>query len=768
VPIDQWWEQRDLDINDRLGLLAKVCEAVHHAHRNLVVHRDIKPKNILVTPEGEPKLLDFGIATLEEDAAGERTHTLAGNRFATPDFASPEQIRGEPVTTAGDIYSLGVLAYLLITGRYPIWRGGKTGQQTTKTAPIEPSKAVKISGELETTPPPGLITRDIDTIIRMAMRPEPERRYSSAQQMAQDIRRCLEGYPIAAVGDSFGYVTGKFLRRHRLAVSGVSAFLMVAVALVVMLVINHQRRMQAQAWADRMSAITLEIFQISDPYRDTGLVQPNISAHQLLDRARDQIAGTLDDESADKADFLAVMGRAYKGLGHYEKARLCLEESLHIQETIRGEDDPRNATVLLELSDLALIDRDLGTAKGYLERTRRLLLPGASPQTEALMLRGFGRLDHYRHQYDDADNYFKTALETVAGLGSEALLQKALLEDDLALNYYKQEKYEEALEAHRRALDLVTAGAGENHFLTARVLDNYGTTLRQTGCFTKAIEHYSRAMDIRRGLLGDEHLEVADSLNNIGIAHLRTSGRHKAEPLLRRALAIRQKYLGDHPLVAKDHNGLAMLYRQADEFEKAIAHHHKAIRIRKKLGPFNEVVAQSYNNIANVYWELGAYDLSAEYSACALMVFREKLGDHHTHVAHPLNNLSRIAHEAGEWEEAERLYQRTLAIRENTFGRHLAVADSLVNYGRFLGERIKNFPDDDRVPFWTSVGEEALNEALSIREMFYGEDHRVTLKVYEYLVQFLETTGRGQAAEQVQENHENMLALKETVTTGRD
>lgn len=346
--LDHFCVAHSLTTNERLELFRKVCSAVAHAHQHLIIHRDLKPANIRVTSGGEPKLLDFGIAKLldpDSEPTGDATITLAS--VMTPDYASPEQIRGEAMTTASDIYSLGVILYELLTGEKPFrltsLRAHEAARVIMEKEPVRPSQ---IRREL---------AGDLDNILLMALRKEPERRYFSAGQFSEDLRRHLAGLPLLAHKDTATYRAKKFVRRHR---GAVAAAALVIVALIGGLVAaTWQARIARQAQvkaemarkqADRLNAFLEDLLGSADPAKmgKDGKVVP------LLDAASERI----DREMADEPEILArahdTLRRAYQHLGLYEPAEKQARAALALMRSLRGPDDPATARAEFALGDV--------------------------------------------------------------------------------------------------------------------------------------------------------------------------------------------------------------------------------------------------------------------------------------------------------------------------------------------------------------------------------------------------------------------------------
>ncbi|HVF61389.1 MAG TPA: serine/threonine-protein kinase [Thermoanaerobaculia bacterium] len=661
LPITDYCDRGSLSIDERLRLFRTVCAAVQFAHQNLVIHRDLKPGNILVGADGTPKLLDFGIAKLlnPELMAQTVAWTSLGTHPLTLEYASPEQIRGGHVTTASDVYSLGVVLYELLTGRHPFRTDGCTPEEMARRiTEVEPERPSSAAGGHE---PPGdrtcdratvgvgegvrrggrrrlarRLAGDLDTIVLTALQKEPRLRYGTVERLSEDIRRFLEGLPVLARKPTVQYRAGKFVRRHRLGVAvAVTAFLALVLfgagmtALSLRLARERERAELAQRRAEQVTTLLTEIFEVSDPWKSSG---ETVTARAILDSGARRLVTKLTDEPLVRSDLMETIGVIYQRLGLPDRAQPLLEASLATRLQLFGE---QHSKVADALSGLASVQEDKGEFQAAIDLVHR-----------ALAIR--------RRQY------------------------------------------------------------GPQHEMVARSLHDLGLLLRRQGDLASAEDNLRAALSLRRRLPQPSQRDVAESLNGLGVV-LWESGRYgEAERVTREALAIRREVFGrNHVEVATTVNLLATIMAADGDWPQAEALMREALAMRRRLYQGNHPkIAESLNNLGALLKDRGNPDDAEALFREALTMRRELFGEEHLSVATTLENLGWIALNR-DYSAAARLQQESLAIRTKILGQnHRLVSDSLVALATVL-ERQGDF----------GGAEKTLREALRIRREVLGNQH---------------------------------------------
>ena len=540
--IDEFVAEARLDLRRLLALFLQVTDAVAHAHSQLVVHRDLKPSNILVTADGHARLLDFGIAKLlEQGEARETELTEQWGRALTPDYASPEQIAGALISTTSDVYSLGVVLYELLTGvrPYRLKRDsrGAFEEAILQTDPAKPSDVAR-ERSMKTA-----LRGDLDWIVLKAMAKERDRRYVSAADLGADLRRFLRDEPVEASPPSAAYRIGKFVRRHRVAVSAAALLILALVAGTVGTTAGMVRARRAEAsarteaaTAERYSNFLVDMFEAAAPEESKGR---EIGAREMLQRGAARTRKELANEPLLEARLLATIGWVYTRLGLYPEARPTLDEAVALA---RGQGDGGK----LDLAQ-ALVRR------GQLERY--LNEPGkAEPDDrEALAI-----------------------LERAYG-PNHVNVEPAVTELGLLLRLRDPEQ---ALRLYRRSHDLLVAAHGESDGFAAVLLQNIGTIHTRARRYQEAREAYERALPLLRRHFGERDPHVASALGNLGLVYCSLGDYARAFEMAQRGLEVDTSVSGpDHPDVGIALLNLARISDKAGDQRSALEQADRAIEI---------------------------------------------------------------------------------------------------------------------------------------------------------------------------------------------
>ncbi len=605
--IDDYCQRHELTLAQRLALFRKVCAAVHHAHRHLVVHCDLKPSNILVNEEGEPKLLDFGISKLLGSDHGPRQggEEEGSPQPITPEFASPEQLRGERPTTASDIYSLGVLLHFLLTGSLPYRLSGATRQELEasmgKRDPVRPSAMDR------------RLAGDVDAIVAKALHPEPAKRYGSVEQFSEDVERHQKYLPISARRPRPAYRAARFLRRHWLATAAAGV---TASALLVGLLVSlrlwqlAERRGEAEAKAHAQTEAALsvvgDVFRQLDPSRTR---DPDLRVKDLLDA----LAHRVRHEPAQLPSLHQALGDAYLNLGQTDLAEEFLQEALDLQRELYGDEPyPRIAETLNSLGLLYRDVDDLSKAEDYTLQSLSMRQVLAAEQASR-----------------------------------ERLLAEAESLDGLALLRRGQGDFAAAQQAFEQALALRRRYPQENRRELSISLNGLGVVLLDQGRPQDALPHLNEALDIRHKLYGDRHLLVATSLNNLGNALEQSGESASAVQRYEEAVTIfRELFPPGHPALAKTLTNLAGIVGDA-QLVRAHQLLEEAIDIHQRMGSPTDQ-AESLVQSGNIHYRQGDYHAAERQLLTALDLQIESLGADHPDVTDTLLNLGWVRLALGE------------------------------------------------------------------------------------------------------------------------
>ncbi len=601
-PILRYCAQCDLSIDARIRLFCDVCEAVQFAHGQLVIHRDIKPSNILVTANGEAKLLDFGIAKLLDDSHGGMTQTVdAQHRPLTPAYAAPEQIRGQPVSTATDIYSLGVVLFELLTGKRPFdlhdasnLDAVRNAMDSTTTTPL-PSKVVDDAR-------PAHVRRlrgDLDTIVLTAIQRDPQRRYATVDAFSKDLQRFLHGQPISARRDSLGYRVSKFVDRHRFGVA--AAVLGVAILLSALVVAVWQAREKSRqaVVSQQVTEFLVGIFRGADPSISRGA---NITAQDLLDQGTERLRSDAFVESDVRARLLNTIATTYTNLGLYDRALPIAQEALTLRRAESPRDDKDIAESLYELGHINRLKADYATAEPLLRESldlRRAVLPRDDPSV-IQGLDDLGALQSSRGEFQAASENFGAALHLAEQHFGTDATETARYIDDYAANLDDLGKRQEALALYRRGLAIREKNLGPNDADVATSLINLGTHLDDSGEYKISREMGERALKIRRQVYGPAHPLVG--IAEVALAGIYISVRlfDEAENLAQDALSIFRRGLPeDHPKISETLNMLGIIHVARRDFAGAVPlMRETAERFRRTLGVDHPDTLVAENNLA--------------------------------------------------------------------------------------------------------------------------------------------------------------------------
>ena len=614
IPLDQHLAARSLTLNEKLTLFGEVCKAVSFAHQKLIIHRDIKPENIMITGGGGLQLLDFGIAGLLDPITHEPSDTIVTReRMMTPAYASPEQILGEPMSVATDIYTLGVVLFQMILGYLP--KGPSSGlQHMQKADPLHrAAKVAQLNGKPKLARD---LQGDLEAILYKALRGHPEDRYASVEQMNADIQAYLNGHPVQARTPSLYYLATKFIKRNRFQVGLVTgAFVLVvafaAIAYGERIKVLEERNLVGQEKQVAETALAFMEGLFANARRE-GAVGNQVTVKEILDRGAERIGNEFVEQPEIEARLVRTMCQAYMRMGLFQEGLALAERTLTKQEKRNPADEAIRAGLYAWIGAFHHNQGKFDPARTAFEQGLQIFSRGVGDPRDLYFLRDnyaslLGQMGHFQEaealllanramesggganthntlgllyykwgKLEQAESMLRRSLELFA----EAGLKSGDVTSNLALVLVDLEKYEEAARHFKRILESDLCEYGDNHPSTATSLNNLGMVYSRMGRHEEAEQYLLRSLEIKYKNFGKEHQTIGDSLSILATVYMETEQYEKALEVSRSCLELDQKYLAeDHRFLAADHKKLADILFQLGELRDAEFHARKALMI---------------------------------------------------------------------------------------------------------------------------------------------------------------------------------------------
>jgi len=712
TPIDEYCDQNKLTINERLNLFIKVCETVQFAHNNLVIHRDLKPNNILIKEDGSIKLLDFGISKVLS-ADGENvdipTITQAEINLLTPEYSSPEQIKNSKISVSTDVYSLGIILYKLLSGKNGHDFKSRTFNEFERVVCeqnlLKPSVALFNQNENDdenqilnycynrkTTPNKlrKLLSGDLDNICMMALRKEPERRYPSVEMLAYDIERYINNIPILARKDSYVYSSRKFILRHRAVVTTAIALFFIVNGLILYYTIQlRAERDKANLEArksEQVASFLQELFLVSDPSESKG---ESITARELLDRGATQIKGGLDEEPEIKAQLLNTIGRVYTNLGLFKSAKDIFLKIKNHPKSVQI----NNETLIESLISLGSLYR----LNGEYELAGEIILKTLDECKEIFgdehHLVGDCYLNLGGYYYETGDykksylNYNKAEKIFRKNYGNKNEKVAAVI-NALGVLSYEDNHLNNADSLYRESIKIVIGLKGEINQSVAEYQNQLAQVLRHQGKYSEAQILYEKALSTRKKLFGNEHPDVAASLNHLSRLYYNQEMFDEAEPLAREALKIRLSvFAEDHPEVSASRSSLAGVLFYKKKFKEAENLYREAYNASfNKLGESHPYTPAIQGNLGRTLFELGNYVEAEKHLLRSFSLLKEIFNFDHKYIISRVNWISELLIETGRFNEAEKLLREQLdSLKGNPSENNWMIGEikSLLGYSLF-------------------------------------------------------------------------------------
>jgi eukaryotic-like serine/threonine-protein kinase len=627
MPLGEYAESHRLTARQRLEIMAKICDAVEHAHQRGIIHRDLKPGNILVDEAGQPKILDFGVARVTDSDVQATRQTDVGQLIGTLAYMSPEQVTADPLEldTRSDVYALGVILYEVLANRLPYELSHQLLEAVRAIREADPTRLSLISRAYR---------GDVETIVAKALEKDKGRRYCSAAALATDIRRYLVDEPIMARPASTSYQLRKFARRHRALMTAIATVFLVLVAGVVVSTTEALRARRAEQTAQAVNEFLQNdlLAQASASTQAAPGTKPDrdLKVRTALDRAASKIAGKFAKQPLVEASIRQTIGVTYKDLGLYSEGQQQMERAVALRRRLQGEE---NSETLVAMNELA----------------RLYMVAGRSKEAEQLL---------------------RKILQLRRRLSGEESPGTSEVMADLATVYTNEGKYAEAEPLYVKVMDIKHRTAGDENPDTLTTINNLGILYRREGKYQQAEALYRKVFEISRRVLGEEHPNTLISMNTLGLVYTYEHRFLEAEDLLIKTLEARRRILGpEHPSTLLTMNNLALVYMNEGKDSDAEALLTVTLSIRRRVsGPEHPDTLLAIDNLAQLYMDEGKYAQAEALLTGAPEISARVSGKDHHQTLVLKEELARVWNHAGKHSQAAELLTAVLESRRRVAG----------------------------------------------------------------------------------------------------